>query len=77
MSPPFTLPALHAVLEIAGVGATICPLVLSESLRFSVYILPYVLVTIVEEITSIAVTKVLVPLSLIFVLVLPDMHTIP
>lgn len=56
VSTPLSLTRLHAVLKVASVGGAVAPLVLSKALRLPIDVLADILVAIVEEVASIAMS---------------------
>ena len=66
---PFAVALLQSILELAGVTATILPLVLSEALRLADRILTNIAVTIGEEVRTISVPQTFEPFAFVFVTV--------
>ena len=76
LSSPFTLSTLHSILESTCVSCTISPFILSKLFWFSIYILSYILISIMKKITSITMSEVIEPLTFIFIIIFPNMNSI-
>ena len=74
---PFSLPLFLAILKAARVRATVSPLILAESMRFTKFVLPDVLISIVKEIAAVAMSQIIEPLALVFVFIFPNMNPKP
>ena len=73
---PFSMAVLQSVPELTGVTAAIYPLVLAETLRFTLNVLSDKDVAVGKEVTSISLPQAAVPLSFVFVTVTPDVDAI-
>ena len=73
---PLAMAVFETVLELSCVAAAIFPLVLTESLWFSLTVLTDIAVAICEKVGSVAFSQTCEPLALILVSICENMHAI-
>ena len=77
VAPPTTRPMLETLIEFANKVRTVCgPHVLTSAMSLAVLEFPLICVSVCEYVHSGAVLQALLPLSLIAIAILPQVHAI-
>ena len=73
---PLAVAVLETIVECPLVSIAVGPFVLTETLWLAIRVLPYVHVTVREEVCSVSVSKTRFPFSFISISVEPDVHAV-
>ena len=73
---PFAETILDAIREFTRVGGTILPLISAKTMRFSIFILPCILITIRIDVCTLASLATIDPFTFKLVSILPLMDAI-